>query len=536
MKNKVLWGAGNNAVGFLDEHAKFVPSFIIDSAPHKNNTNLRTYKIINPSHVDCWEELFIVVTVDRCAEIIQFIEEKGLLHGRDYILHSEYIEKSTLDETEQEIERFIEQISNSNFSGYEVVFSHFFYDSPSREMATFWNKVCKTRRPLVLFWDAYNPVNKEILKKAEFPVFIMPGVLRNFEKFAKSIEDEIIPEKIVASVEAKQYLKWVAENIRLRYLDISRNAEYVIAYYADIIINKILDLLTPERVYIFNSFRAWHFALKAICDKKKIEVGCFEFGPLEGTYQLDFCGLMGESMPCMDAERFNQKIVTESDIEDTEKILDYMYETEINRYRQPNADVNEFFSNTFSKNKPIVLYAGQNDFESGLQPRTDDVEARHSPIFSGSMETAVYLWNLCKKNHLDFVYKPHPSMVVRADKFGLWTDSMPVLRFGDINKAIDCADIVITINSSIAYIALIRKKPTILLGYMQLSHNNACYEAYNREGIEQSLLCAAKNGITGTQKKNFVVHVARMLKYYLYDTLMPRELRYGRNDGRLLRD
>lgn len=536
MKQDVLWGAGKNGREFLEKFNEFMPQFIIDSDMQKRDSTLKTYTVRHPFYIDSWSNLFIVIAVDKCDDIVHFLNGKGLYHGRDYVFYSEFSEpsvweKMTISDIENELAVLLNDIDNANLKERKnLLFSHFLYDSPMREMTSFWNRVNGKGMPIVLFWDEYRFVRANVISKTEFPVIKLPRVFRNCEYFARSFSDENIPDHMILYVNEREYLKWVADNIRLRYIDIKKDVEYVIAFYADYMINKILDILAPERVYIFNIFRTWHYALKAICDARHITVGCFEFGPIEGTFYIDYNGMMGESTPCINAAEFNKKPITSADLENARKVLDYIYISKINRYRQPDKSVEEFCVNTCAAHKPVVLFAGQNDYEGGLQPWTENCKKKHSPIFSDSMEAAIYLWQLCKTLNLNFLYKPHPSMEMRADKYHLWPENMPVLKRMDINKAIDCSDVVITMLSSSAYIAIIHKKPVIILGYSQLSHNNACYEIYDKAMIKDALVNALEAGYTREQENRFIAHVSRMLKYYLYDTLIPRGLSYGRDD------
>ncbi|WP_335783115.1 hypothetical protein, partial [Campylobacter jejuni] len=93
---------------------------------------------------------------------------------------------------------------------------------------------------------------------------------------------------------------------------------------------------------------------------------------------------------------------------------------------------------------------------------------------------------------------------------------------------IDLADVVVTILSQSSYEALMRNKPVVMLGYTHLKHKNCTYEAFAKDDVEQILDKAIKDGFTEEMRKNFHSHIARLLKYYLYDDYVARKFKYGK--------
>ena len=98
-----------------------------------------------------------------------------------------------------------------------------------------------------------------------------------------------------------------------------------------------------------------------------------------------------------------------------------------------------------------------------------------------------------------------------------------------LNEVIDMCDVTITILSQTSYLSLIREKPVVMLGYTQLKGKGCTYEAFDRDHLERSIEEALQMGYTQEQKDNFYLHVAQMNKYYVYDDLNERELRYGQS-------
>ena len=99
----------------------------------------------------------------------------------------------------------------------------------------------------------------------------------------------------------------------------------------------------------------------------------------------------------------------------------------------------------------------------------------------------------------------------------------------NLNDLIDQVDVVVTLMSQTAYVALIRERAVVTLGYNQLRHKGCNYEAYVKEDIERVLKDAISHGYTSEQRQNFICHTAQLLKYYLYDNLADRPIRYGKS-------
>jgi hypothetical protein len=245
---------------------------------------------------------------------------------------------------------------------------------------------------------------------------------------------------------------------------------------------------------------------------------------------------MGESEISRDPQMLLRKEVSEKDLYHANRIWDYLYKSKLNRNVQP--DNNELISirEKINPNWPTIFYAGQNDFESGMQPYTENSRKFHSPCFQTSIEAAIYLGNLAKKNKWNFIFKLHPLMrqFISSEQY------MPnnVIRVDNINinDIVEIADLNITILSTVSYVSLIRKKATLMLGYIQLKDKGCTYQAFEKENIEQIINIALKEGFTKNQSDAFCLHIAQLVKYYLLDDLQDRSIRYGRDISQILND
>ena len=149
-------------------------------------------------------------------------------------------------------------------------------------------------------------------------------------------------------------------------------------------------------------------------------------------------------------------------------------------------------------------------------------------MFANSREAVLHLAQLADEMGFNLIFKPHPAMIIRA-KREKWPENVQLVTNVDINALIDLADAVVTIVTQTGYVACIREKAVLTLGYNQLRGKGATYEAYTKEQIPQALQDAFTHGYTDEMKQNFCVHTAQMLRYALYDDLTERPLRFGQS-------
>jgi CDP-glycerol glycerophosphotransferase (TagB/SpsB family) len=194
----------------------------------------------------------------------------------------------------------------------------------------------------------------------------------------------------------------------------------------------------------------------------------------------------------------------------------------------------EIVKSKLKPGRPVIFYAGQNDFESGLQPYNENSKKYHSPVFSSSAAAALFLAELCDKNQWNFIYKPHPIMKMFDNNSVTLPASAIEVGLIDINDLIDISDLVITILSTVGYISLIRHKPTLMLGYTQLKDKGCTYQAFSLSLIEDEIKNALQHGFSLNQKQAFTKHIAQMLKYCSYDDYSDRPIRYGRKIEELM--
>lgn len=364
-------------------------------------------------------------------------------------------------------------------------------------------------------------------KQIKFDTLIVPRV--PFEGGYDKNLDINLSEEMLEIINKRCFLQEAIENIKSYHDDMGEGYAEALVYYTYLYTQKYIECLKPACIIVHNKLYSMHDVIVKTCEEKGVKALYFEFGALPGTFALEDKGQMGASHVSTDYDEFRNLPVTQEEIEAAEEVCKYLKESGLNRNQQISKDNSEFWSKMV-EGRPIILYAGQNDYDSGICPYTEYSKKFHSPIFKDSDEAAIYLAEIAKKYNWNLIYKPHPLPVKHGRCLGnnipenvIWVSDI------NINEIIDKSDVVVTILSQVGDVALLREKATVMLGYTQLRGKGCAYEAYVREDIEKVLVDAVEKGYTVEQKKAFIRHVAQVNKYYLYDDLNPRDIRFGRS-------
>ncbi len=358
-------------------------------------------------------------------------------------------------------------------------------------------------------WDGISEKEYKMLKQFIVPSLFMKDIFRAYEKVYTDDESRRI-------VEQKQYLREAAENLRKRHFNMREDYIQYFVIQSYYYLCKVIEILHVDCVVLWNQFFAFHHIFEGICKEKEIKCMYFEFGVIPGTYAVETTGQMGESYPALEYRRFRELKVIGEDLRKAKEICQYIKSNRINRKVQPKQDISKILNKKLKKGVPTIFFAGQNDFESGLCPYTEHTKRYHSPIFQSSDEAVRYLAKLAKKNGWNLIYKMHPLV----SKFCLPSKlprNVVMLNNANINDLIEKADLTITVLSQTGYVALFNEKPVLMLGYTQLRGKGCNYEAFELEKVEQEIKTALENGFTEKQKDNFIMHVAQITKYYVFD-------------------
>ena len=340
--------------------------------------------------------------------------------------------------------------------------------------------------------------------------------------------DVPVSKKAAKYVRDRAYCREAAENLNMRHADIGHGYAQALVYYADLYLREVLRKFHPDRILLWNEFYAFHWVLRGLCREIKIPVGYMEFGCIPGTLVIEAKGQQGESYPARHPYKFGRLPVTSAEKEQAGQLLPYLYKTELNRNVQPRRTGTLERLVKKKSGRPVITYLGQNDYESGLCPYTARTKRYHSPIFKSTLEGLEYLRLLSIQNDWTLLYKPHPIVeALQKIKVLRKGNGYEYLKDVNINEVIDHSDVLVTILSQSAYLALIRGKPAVMLGYTQLRHAGCTYEAFSRRKIESQIKEAIRYGYTEKQKQRFQEHIARLLRYYLWDDRTHPDFPFG---------
>lgn len=309
-----------------------------------------------------------------------------------------------------------------------------------------------------------------------------------------------------------------------RQMDVGRSGmRRLVCAYAEAY-ERIIRRVQPKAVIVWCQFTKLHPLCAQIAQAHGVKVLYMEFGSIPGTFALEDQGQMGESRIATEWESFLTNEVSPEEIDRAGEILDFLRESGLNRNRQSDQPALGELQDKVDPAKPLVIFAGQNDYDSGLIPYDEDARAHHSPAFRDSLEAAEAVAAIAREEGWNFAYKPHPFMAAR----GLHT-ALPVITQCNFNAMMDRADVIVTGVSQSSYVACIRRRPCVAVGYNQLRGKGCLYEAPDREGLREILRTALREGCTERQQMMFRMHTAQLLRYALYDDLGERSIRYGRS-------
>ncbi len=301
---------------------------------------------------------------------------------------------------------------------------------------------------------------------------------------------------------------------------------YLWTFSAKMYINNILIVTDPKCVYLWNQYDPFHVLFAGLCKRKCIAVRFVEYGCVPGTLLVDPIGQQGTGFVARHWFKFRMLHVNKKNIESAQEVIKYVNEKGLNRYVQHDL----YFNNLeIPKSGIKILLIGQYDIESGIFPHDGFNEKyNNSPLFSSSLQVLDHFLGLCKENRWILMFRQHPISRIRNETIDTETSYIDVSDY-NLNAVIDASDVVITISSQVSYMSLFRKKAVVMLGRNELYMKGCTYWVKRKESIPTVINRALKEGVTTKQWKNFERHIAQMLKYYLYDDLSERDLRYGKS-------
>lgn len=522
MRNNVIWGIGHYGRLCAMHLGLNNVQFFIDSDKSKTGEFLGK-KVITPDRVSEWTDIHIYIPLNYKAEIMDTLKKYATtvdisvsVYGNNALI--------TEERAEEEYKRAISELEKIDLNVYKggIVFWTRVW-AADREYAKGYINLITSQEMLVVseaYWINKDETEKCLKNKTVVsPSFSscetvnVKNVLER-PKVSNDLSDDTSIDELVHSI--------VSNNPA-----VSEDAAYYKAYKTYGFMDAVLKKGRFRYAIINGSDVPEHRLLSSICKKYGVNIIYTHPAVLPGTLSFDPSGDVGDSIVTVFYKEFLGLPISPDDIAEAQKVLNYLRLSGINRKPQPKHDWLKHIKDRIKNGRPKIFYAGQNDMACSMTPYTEKSRIFQSPIFRSTFECVLYLAEICKKNDWNFIYKPHPMYIGNGDE-GL-PENVIYISSGNINDIVDFADLTVTIRSTTNYVALIRKKPVLMLGYTQTRGQGCTYEAYKKEDIERQIVLALTNGFTNEHAEKFIEHVARLLKYYLYDDMGQRKIRYGMN-------
>lgn len=516
MKKKVIWGTGMYGGRFVKSLDEETIDFFIDQDKKKEGKIFCGRRIRNPEQInnDEWKELYLYIPENYYTEISIFLREKGLKESVDFQAygHKIYISKKRADLGEKQYKEKIRKITKiEQIPIFATYWEKHGYENYFRHISDILEKyIVISERPSQI------EGSNDWFKAIDAPLFADYETFIDIEDYEIDVKYNDVDEMFLDEITQHLQGYFPEKEIKKCRYNAWRQYKYII---------DTLDILNCKKVIAFSSVTVGHSILQKICNQRGIEIIYTHPGMIHGTLAFDAIGEVGESVPALFAKKFKELPVSKEEVANAVIVREYLKKSRLNRKVQPKKSTFDSIKLHY-KDRPVVFFAGQNDVGSFMVPYNERAKNYFSPIFSSSIEAAVYLAELCEKNQWNFIFKPHPMYVHKEDEKRL-PSKAHYIEYADINDVIDASDVVITILSTTNYDAIIRDKPVVVLGCMWSKEKGFNYEAFERDEIEKQIKNALEHGLTNEMKEMFLKHLAQSLKYYLYDNGEDREIRYG---------
>lgn len=526
-KKIVIWGTGAVATELVGRIQTEI-AFFIDNDRKKWGSLWKGKEIKDPNVIRDHNDYYVVIAIrGGSAEVEGQIASYGLKHYLDYEWYYESAPLDAFADAEVAIRQYIRELKKHEELKKRCMFINYSWGVNEflKQYFNEWDKHLKDGH-LIQIIEPGRAMEKCEEEGVDFPILTLPYFLSE-HIHSRSTEPSGVSADIVAFVEKDEILSKAAYLLRKKHAVAQPLHEYGCIYYYYYYLKEALRWIEPRIVVIWNTMGAYHSVAEYVCKTLGIPVIRAEHGLLPNTYSFDTLGEMGESAPAVYTKEFKSLSITWEEYTEAGEIWNYIRDNGANRRTQWKGNI-EDIKRCLKEGNPIIFVAGQNDVASGLYPYTEEVQKYRSPIFASSTQSVIALGELAAKNQWNLIYKPHPYVLLSEEERRSLPDNIILAEGIGINYLIELADVVVTIVSQTAYMALLHDTPVLMLGYIQLRDKGCTYQAFAEAAIEPELKAALRNGFTLEQREAFQRHIAQLVKYYLYDDYCDRPLRYGK--------
>lgn len=519
----VFWGIGNICETCLKWNENIIPDFYIDEK--SDCIEFHGKKVVRSKDIKEWNKLLVIITVIDDVQIKKNLNDKGLVEGVDFISYRDFFSADyNIRESLEEARNIKGKVGSYSFP--ILIVAPLFTSRQNNKMTNFFHEYIKNRKKdtFIIQTDltvlsaeqASNAMEAEIISEPRLCTFDSPNVDKQKELCRYKTETIELTEQELQVVEEIEERK-VSNTDDLR---LSR----LLYQYA----KELINILNPKLIFIWGGWRRYSFILSKIATIKNIPHGFMEYGWLPGTFQFDPCGIAGQGICATKEKRCN---VTGLSLNEERKISDiftYITDNKLDT-RKPHRNTDEILLLEQYRLQKRVTFIGMSLTGTGIRPGSEYWEKYISETFQ-SLEKAVYATaQICQKNSIQLVFKPHPDMILK-EEFLTKLKERQVLLVKEIaiDSLIKNSDVVISMASAVDYKVLMYRKPLVKIGQTGMNGKNCTYEVKKSEDLESNILKAIDNGQTDEQYKNYKCYIKELLEKYLWDDLDQRPIRYGR--------
>ncbi|MDQ0506619.1 hypothetical protein [Xanthobacter agilis] len=292
---------------------------------------------------------------------------------------------------------------------------------------------------------------------------------------------------------------------------------YASAYLYKCYIEEELSRFEPDLVILWHQFNAYHYIIAAWCRRNNVPVIYGENGVLPGSWCFEFGGQMAESWIAREPSRFAALPIDGTDIAHAQAYLEHARRNRLSRKTDMTAVSESDLSQILAADpRPKILYAGINDYKTGLQPYTTTRTPLHAADFISTEQGLQALLRVARRNNWYILYKPHPSTTHAITAVAEHEEYLTL-----IDKRIDLLDLLPLINvlttivSQSAYMSVMHERPTVIMGKMQLSGSGLVREALFNAQLESAVKKSIADGSRKPNQRRLLEHIARLLKFYV---------------------
>lgn len=281
---------------------------------------------------------------------------------------------------------------------------------------------------------------------------------------------------------------------------------------------EVLRRTRPSLCILWHQLNALHRAAQGVCEEIGLPCALTEYGVLPGTIGFETGGQMGESRVAQDPEWFLNLPVDDADLERADAYIEFVRNEKRTRKDQSSEfDLEACVAKARERGRAVIFYAGQQDYASGLLPRSLPESHVHSPHFADTLDALRHLSELAERNDWHIIFKPHPILAERSKNYETpYPNRVDVALGANIFDCMALADVTTTIVSQVSYMALVHERPCVLLGRTQLTGKGCVYEPVSFGDIETTFARAIDQGFTSEQQNAWRRHVAQVMRHYAY--------------------